>query len=94
MKTYGGVDILSHIFFTSALAEGEWSASRPGHFIPVERALSTHWIRDWVELIARLDDVQKTKFVPYRDSNSDHSVVQPIPTTLSRLHLTYILDAS
>jgi hypothetical protein len=29
---------------TSALAGGEWSASRPGHFTAGEAAPSTHWI--------------------------------------------------
>jgi hypothetical protein len=29
---------------TSALDGGEWSASRPGHFTPTERAPGTHWI--------------------------------------------------
>jgi hypothetical protein len=27
MKTYGGVDVQIHIFLTSALVGGEWSAS-------------------------------------------------------------------
>jgi hypothetical protein len=34
MKTYEGVDVKIHIFFTSALVEGEWSASRPCRFTP------------------------------------------------------------
>jgi hypothetical protein len=34
MKVYGGVDVLIHIFLTSALVGGEWSASRPGRFTP------------------------------------------------------------
>jgi len=29
---------------TSALDGGEWSASRPGHFTPRERAPGAHWI--------------------------------------------------
>jgi hypothetical protein len=29
MKAYGGVDVYIHTFLTSALAGGEWSASRP-----------------------------------------------------------------
>jgi hypothetical protein len=37
MKAYGGVDALIHIFLTSALAGGEWSASRPGRFTPGEK---------------------------------------------------------
>jgi hypothetical protein len=34
MKAYGGMDVLIHIFLTSALAGGERSASRPGRFTP------------------------------------------------------------
>jgi hypothetical protein len=33
MKTYGGCEYKSHTFLTSALAGGEWSASRPGRHI-------------------------------------------------------------
>jgi hypothetical protein len=33
---------------TSALAGGEWSASRPGRFTPRERDPVTHWIGGWV----------------------------------------------
>jgi hypothetical protein len=44
MKTYGGVDVQTHVFLTSALTGGEWSASRPGRFTPEERAPHTHWI--------------------------------------------------
>jgi hypothetical protein len=32
MKVYGGVDVYLHIFLTSALAGGEWSASRTSCF--------------------------------------------------------------
>jgi hypothetical protein len=44
MKTYGGVDVYIHVFLTSELVGGEWSASRPGRFTPRERAPGTHWI--------------------------------------------------
>jgi hypothetical protein len=30
MKTYGRVDVLTHVFLISAIVEGEWSASRLG----------------------------------------------------------------
>jgi hypothetical protein len=49
MKTYGGVDVYTHVFLTSALVGGEWSASRPGRFTPGERALGIHWIGGWVD---------------------------------------------
>jgi hypothetical protein len=59
MKAYGGVDVYIHIFLTSALVGGEWSASRLGRFTPGERAPGTHW----VGLREGLDDVEKRKFL-------------------------------
>jgi hypothetical protein len=50
MKTYGGVDVYIHVFLTSALVGGEWSASRPGHF---------NCIGGWVGHRAGLDDMEK-----------------------------------
>jgi hypothetical protein len=41
-----------------------------------EKAPGTHWIGGWVDLRAGLDDLDPTW--PYRDSNSDPSVVQPV----------------
>jgi hypothetical protein len=71
MKSYGRVDVWIHIFLTSALVGGEWSASRPGRFTPGERALGTHWIGGCVGPRAGLDNMEKAKFFTYRDSNSD-----------------------
>jgi hypothetical protein len=51
------------IFLTSALAGGEWSASRPGCFTPGESAYGTHWIGGWVDPRDGLDDVEKRKFL-------------------------------
>jgi hypothetical protein len=48
---------------TSALAGGQWSASRPGSFTPGERYPGTHWIGGWVGRRAGLDDVEKRKFL-------------------------------
>jgi hypothetical protein len=59
MKEHGGVDVQIHIFLTSTLAGGEWSASRPGSFTPGERAPDTHWIGGWVGPRAGLDDTEK-----------------------------------
>jgi hypothetical protein len=42
-----------HIFLTSALGGGEWSASRPDLFTPRKRVPDTHWIGDWVDLKRR-----------------------------------------
>jgi hypothetical protein len=63
MKAYGGVDVQIHIFLNSALAGGEWSASRPGRFTPGERAPGTHWTGGWVDSRTGLDDVEKRKFL-------------------------------
>jgi hypothetical protein len=62
MKAYGGVDVLIHIFLTSAVAGGERSASRPGYFTSGERAPGTHLI-GWVGPGAGLDDVEKRKYL-------------------------------
>jgi hypothetical protein len=59
MKAYGEVDVYIHIFLTSALAGGEWSASRPGRFTSREIAPGTHLIGGWVGHGAGLDDVEK-----------------------------------
>jgi hypothetical protein len=62
VKAYGGVDVYIHIFLTSALAGGEWSASRPGRFTPAETAPGTDWIGGWVDPRPGLDDVENRKF--------------------------------
>jgi hypothetical protein len=63
MKTYGAVDVYIHIFLISALAGGEWLASRPGRFTPGERAAGNHWIGGKVDPRAGLDDVERRKFL-------------------------------
>jgi hypothetical protein len=57
--TYEGADVQIHVFLTSALVGGEWSASHLGYFTPGERAPSTHWIGDWVGPGAGLDNMEK-----------------------------------
>jgi hypothetical protein len=73
MKTYEGVNIYIHIFWTSAVAGGEWSALPPG-----ERTPDTHWIGGWVGPTAGLDDVEKWKKIFYPTGTLDSSVVQPL----------------
>jgi hypothetical protein len=58
MKAHEGVNVWVHIFLTSALAGGEWSASRFCRFTP-----GTYWIGGWVGPGAGLDDVEKRKFL-------------------------------
>jgi hypothetical protein len=57
------VDVEIHIFLTSALAAGEWSASRPCRFTPMERASGTHLVGGWMDPRASLHDMEKRKFL-------------------------------
>jgi hypothetical protein len=63
MKMYGELDVFIHIFLTSVLVGGEWSASRPGRFTPGKRAPGTHWIGGLVIPRPSLDDMEKRKFL-------------------------------
>jgi hypothetical protein len=45
MKTYMGVAVYIHIFLTSALVGGEWSASRPCRFTPGKELRYTFYRR-------------------------------------------------
>jgi hypothetical protein len=38
----------------------------------------TNWIGGWLCPRSSVDDVEKKKFLPYRDSNSNPSVVEPV----------------
>jgi hypothetical protein len=58
MKTYGGMHVQIHIFLTSALAGGEWSASRLYLFTPGERTPGNHWMGGWVGPRAGRNDVE------------------------------------
>jgi hypothetical protein len=44
MKAYGGVAVQIHVFLTSTLVGGEWSASRLGRSNTGERAPGIHWV--------------------------------------------------
>jgi len=58
---------------------GEWSVSRPGRFIPMERAPGIHWIGGWVGPVVVLDAVMKLKILsPYRESNPRTLIVQSV----------------
>jgi hypothetical protein len=63
MKAYMGVDVQTHVFLTSALVGGEWSASRFGRFTPAERAPGTNLIGGWVDPRAGLNDMEKWNFL-------------------------------
>jgi hypothetical protein len=59
MKAYGRVGAQIHVFLTSALVGGEWSASRHCRFIPREKAPGNLWIGSWLGPTAGLDDMAK-----------------------------------
>jgi len=42
------VEVQLHAFLTSALGEGEWSASHPCHFNPREGVPGANWIGGWM----------------------------------------------
>jgi hypothetical protein len=57
------MDVYIHIFLISALIGGEWLVSRSCRFTPLERAPGTHSVGGWVNPRARLEDVEKRKFL-------------------------------
>jgi hypothetical protein len=63
MKTYGGVEKQIYIFFTLALEVNEWSGSRPGRFIPGERAPYIHWVIGGAGPKAGPNSVRKEKYL-------------------------------
>jgi hypothetical protein len=58
IKTYGGMEEKQQ-FLTSAVPGGEWSASRPGHFISGVRVPGTHSREGWVGPRVGQDAVEK-----------------------------------
>jgi hypothetical protein len=62
MKAYGKVDVSIHIFFISALAGGEWSASRPA-VLPSAKELPVPLDRKLMNTRGGPDDVDKRKLL-------------------------------
>jgi hypothetical protein len=52
-----------HVFLTSTLVGGEWSASRPGRFTAGEKTPGTHFIGGWVGPRVGLDYTENKKFL-------------------------------
>jgi hypothetical protein len=68
-RRIGGVDMPFHVFLTSALDGGEWSASRPGQFTPT---LSGRENDDTVFAPQRLKQITKyTKVEPFNSKTLD-----------------------
>jgi hypothetical protein len=61
MKVHEGVDVHIHVFLTSALAGGEWSAPCSSCFIPGEAAPSIQRIGGWVGPRTGLEDLQSRR---------------------------------
>jgi hypothetical protein len=77
VKIYVGVDVYIHVFLTSALSGGEWSASRVICFTPgkqpqyaMDRRMEGPQNRSGLQ--------GEEKNPPYRDSNSDLSAIQHV----------------
>jgi hypothetical protein len=75
-----------------ALDGGEWSASRPGRFIPRERAPDTHWVWGWVGYRAVVDAVVKRKIPSSRrESNPRTPIFQPVAQRYTDWAITVVV---
>jgi hypothetical protein len=74
MKTYAGLDV----FLISPLAGIERLNSCFCRFTPGKRSPFIHWLLVWMDPRTGLDAVERRKISPYRVSNTDFSVVQPV----------------
>jgi hypothetical protein len=78
------VDVQIHIFLTSALAGGEWSASRPGRSTSGEKAPGTHWIGGWVGPRAGLDANGPGHNLNFQGMLSTKNFVQTVQVTMGK----------
>jgi hypothetical protein len=76
---------------TSALDGGEWSASRPGRFIPKERVPGIHRIACWASPRAVLDAVKRKIPSPRRESNPRTPIVHPVAQCYTDWTVTALL---
>jgi hypothetical protein len=67
--------------------------SRPGRFIPWERAPGTNWIGGWVGTRAGLEDVEKGKFLTLPGPELNPSVVQPVASCYADCAILALTDA-
>jgi len=59
MKTYWEMKVYLYTFLTSALVDGEWSASCPSCCTPRVKVAGTDWIGDWMGPRTSLDLMMK-----------------------------------
>jgi hypothetical protein len=81
------MDVQSHLFLTSALVGGQWSASHPGHFTPGERVPGTHWTKGWVDLRTGLHNVERRKKLPLPGLELRHLGLRARSHTIYQLRL-------
>jgi hypothetical protein len=77
MKLYVGVEVYIHVFLTLALVGSECHAPvavLPGKDAPVPIVQKDWWAPEPVWIIWRSEN-----YLPFRDSNSDPSTMQPPP---------------
>lgn len=67
MKRYGGVEVLTHEFFTFVLDESEWLVPHFGCIAPGETASGTRCVGGWVDL--RAQRMYKELFLCYHAVN-------------------------
>jgi hypothetical protein len=76
-RRMGGMDECTHVFLTSVLVGHEWSASRSSLFTPKDHPVPTLYKVGWTP-----EPIWSTRENghpwPYRDSNSNPSVIQPV----------------
>jgi hypothetical protein len=78
-RRLGGEGYISNSFLTLTLDGGEWSASRPGRALALEKGPLVPIVGGWVGLRAGLDTGVTGKILcPCRESNLDRKVVQPV----------------
>jgi hypothetical protein len=73
----GRMDVYSHVFLISALAGGEYSTSNPSWFNPQGKSPNIQWTGEWLHSRISLDDVERRKIFPYKDSNSTIRMSSP-----------------
>jgi hypothetical protein len=77
MMMCGGVEVELQASLISALHVGELSPSRPGRFIPGERASVNNWVRCWAPLSQSEGSLDERTRLPLQGIESHPSVSHP-----------------